>query len=157
MSVMRFTISGPAGEQQLAYDWAQDITAADLWALEEMGMTADILENAIERADDIAQAAATGDRSVLNLSLRVMCALAFLAHRRDGNDTPWKDYARGINPGSFKVVGMDHPPVNRAERRAATKPAAKRNGKTSTVGAALADAGASIEGPKVDDPAPATP
>lgn len=141
MTIMRFTIGGPGGEQELAYDWAADLTAADVWALDEMGLSATVLEDFLARAESVA---AGTDRDLLaGLGLRAMCAIAYLAYRRGGGDKPWVRYAAGIAPSTFTVLGMDKPPTNRAQRRAA----AKGNGKatTATVGEALADAGAAIE------------
>lgn len=131
--VMRFRMSG----QTFEYDWAQELTAADTFALDEMGVKVTELDDAITNAD----AMASGDRVFTQMGLRVICAVAFLAHRRDGHDTPWKDFSRTIAPASLEVLAVDTTPDNRAGRRAA----AKRNGKTKPggkVGEALAEAGA---------------
>lgn len=135
--VLRFTMSG----QTFAYDWAQELTAADTFALDEMGVKVTELDDAITNAD----AMASGDRAFTQMGLRVICAIAFLAHRRAGNDTAWKDFSRTIAPATLEVLGIDTTPDNRAGRRAA----AKRNGKAKPggkVGAALTEVGAATPG-----------
>lgn len=135
--VLRFRMS----DQTFAYDWAQELTAADTFALDEMGVKVTELDDAVQNAD----AMASGDRAFTQMGLRVICAVAFLAHRRDGHNTPWREFARTIAPATLEVLGIDTTPDNRAGRRAAVKHNGKRNGKATArrqVGEALADAGA---------------
>ena len=134
MTLMRFKIGGPGGEHELVYDWAQDLTAADIWWLEEMDLTPRVLEEVIEKADTIA---AGEDRGLVNgLGLKALCAIAYVAYRRGGGDKQWTTYAAGITPRTFEVLEMGAPPAARRGRR---NPKATTTG---TVGAALADAGA---------------
>lgn len=137
-TLMRFTIDGPDGLRELAFDWAQELTGDDVWALDEMGVSTTELAAIIAKAEEIAEVR-DDDRATVDLGLRAMCALAYLAHRRGGGDGTWREFARTFYPNSFTVLGMEDPHANRAERRAA----AKRNGKaprTSKVGEALAAA-----------------
>jgi hypothetical protein len=136
MTLMRFKIGGPGGEHELVYDWAQDLTGADIWWLEEMGLTPRVLEEVIEKAHTIA---AGEDRGLVNgLGLKALCAIAYVAYRRGGGEKPWINFAAGVTPRTFEVLEMVEPPPNRPKRRSGARPATK----TATVGDALVDAGA---------------
>lgn len=133
-----------AAGEDLTYDLEAEFTAADLWAIDELGMRPSEFEGFFTRARAMANVEAS-DTATLELGLRALCAIAFLAHRRAGHDTPWKDYARTLKISEIEVHRVEQAPANRAERRAATRTAGKRNRKTPArgeVAAALVDADA---------------
>jgi hypothetical protein len=71
------------------------VTADELWALDELGVSEGEIVAVLEGA-------ATGGRAA-----RVFCALAYISARREDPATTWAQFARTIAPGTLKLLGVE--------------------------------------------------
>lgn len=77
------------------FDGARDWTAAELWALDEVGVSYEELTEILTSA---------GKGIPPGRALRAMCALAYVAALREDPKTTWAELSRSLVPASFEVV-----------------------------------------------------
>lgn len=94
MTVLRFKMSGRLFE----FDGARDWSAAELWALDDVGVGYEEMLAVLTNAGGVAESRA----------LRVMCALAYICAVREDPATQWAAFSRTIVPATFEVV-PEHP------------------------------------------------
>lgn len=91
-NVFRFKMNG----RTFAYDTDARITAAELLALQEIGLDHNRLQADLSRA-------LTGDVGRIALDgLRAVCAVAYMVEIRENPDPPsWRAFLRTVYPDSF--------------------------------------------------------
>lgn len=100
MAVMTFRMSG----REFTYDGDREWSAADVFALDDLGMGYDEIRSVFE-------AAVAGRPQPASGVLRAMCALAYISARRDDPRTVWAEFSTGIHPSTFEVVRVDDAPT----------------------------------------------
>lgn len=105
MAVLRFRMSG----RTFVFDGDRDWTAAELWALDEIGVGHDELVTVLTRSSEVERGRA----------LRVMCALAYVAALREDPDTKWAEFSRTIVPATFEALPDPAPVSGEVEKQAA--------------------------------------
>jgi len=93
VTVLKFEMSG----RQFTFDGDLEVTADELWALDELRVD----------ATEIVAALGGGDRPPPERVTRVFCALAYLCARRENPATTWAQFSRTIAPGTLNVHGVE--------------------------------------------------
>jgi hypothetical protein len=96
-AVLRFEMSG----RRFAFDFERDITADELWALDELGVSAAEMAAVLARID-------SGDVDEHRIT-RALCALAYLCARRDDPKVSWAEFSRTIAPATWRPLDDDEP------------------------------------------------
>lgn len=94
MTVLKFEMSG----REFLFDGALEVTADELWALDELG---------VSESEIVAVLGGDGDRPPSGRVTRVFCALAYLSARRADPSTTWAPFARTIAPATLNVLGVE--------------------------------------------------
>lgn len=83
------------------FDAERDITADELWALDEVGVTEDEMVAALDGLN--------GDDISISRKTRALCALAYLAARREDPATKWSEFSRTIAPATWRPIPDGEP------------------------------------------------
>jgi len=94
VAVLKFEMSG----REFAFDGDLEVTADELWALDELGVSEREVVAVLTKADD---------RGRPERVTRVFCALAYISARREDPSTTWASFARTIAPGTLNVLGVE--------------------------------------------------
>jgi hypothetical protein len=92
---MRFEMSG----REFTFDGGLDVTADELWALDELGVSEAEIVSVLNGGAD--------ERISPARAVRVFCALAYISARREHPGTTWPEFARTIAPGTLKLLGLE--------------------------------------------------